>query len=139
MHAVADEHVVDASRRRERVVAVRGARVFVFVRAMSVREPVELEMVDAIARAMRSSTTASSGSGARPPRTNAGTHWSVTSTRMPSAPSDSATAGASGFVLFVDGEQLSIRRDERRRDDLGRDAADRAGAVGAGRDRAEID
>ena len=70
--------------------------------------------------------------------TNAGTHWSVTSTRMPSAPRPSATAGRSSvFCVSSTIEQVAGCRHQRRADDLGRDAAEsRAGAVGAGRDRA---
>ena len=109
-------------------------------RAVGVREPVELEVVGAPRRARRAPRArrrAAPGCSTAC-STNAGTHCSVTSTRMPSAPRPSATAGSSSaFSVSLDGEQIAGCRHQRRADDLGRDAAEPgAGAVGAGRDRA---
>jgi hypothetical protein len=98
MDDVPDEHVVDELRDPPQGVG-RGIRAAPLVRLregdVGVREPVELEMVRGIRAGSRSSTTSSSGSGRSTAwRVNAGTHWSVTSTRMPRAPSPSATAGS---------------------------------------------
>ena len=128
--------------RRQRVPhgALRQARVRLGHRLVGVREPVELEVIgcrDPVRRASRARRRGPRAARPRAGRTP-GTHCSVTSTRMPRAPSPSATAGEQlGVLVLVDGQQLAVRSDQRRARDLGGDAAEpRAGAVRAGGDGA---
>ena len=95
------------------------ARVALRHHAVGVRPPVELEVVDGSTRAAREVVEhlVESARDARPPCSrNAGTHCSVTSTRMPSAPSPSRTAGSSSaFSLVADRAARCRRRSPARR------------------------
>ena len=127
VQAAADEGVVDplADGRERMPRGALGSSVLVFVIARSVcGNQSSSEWSAAATRSSSAVSTSSRGSGCLIAcSTYAGTHCSVTSTRMPSAPAGVPPRAPIGILVLVH-EEIAGRRHQRRTHHLGREAAE---------------